>query len=124
MCVCDDSCLLQSVPILVLQYQTINVIFFYCFSITNCCCYIVMYLQIRRSLFAINQCSVGDRLDQMIVGQLLNEHWRNGSWVSKYGQNPCKFSFKFVVQFCNFMYELIFINSLINNSLERILNNW
>ena len=49
-----------------------------------------MCVQIKQSLVAINQCSVTDRLDQMVVGQSLMKHWRNGSRVSKYWQNSCK----------------------------------
>lgn len=82
-------------------------VFTYSFILTNGC-YIVMYVQINQSIFAINQCSVRDRLDQMIVGQLSNEHWRNGSWVSKYRQIPCKLKFKFCIQIYNILYTFNF----------------
>jgi len=52
-----------------------------------------MCVQIELSSIAINQWSVEHRLDQMTVGQLFDEYWRNGSWVSKLGQNPCKLNF-------------------------------
>lgn len=50
-----------------------------------------MCLQIERPLTATNQWSAKDRSDQMIVGQLSDEHWRNGPWVSEHGQEPREF---------------------------------
>lgn len=76
-----------------------------------------MCVQIKRSSVASNQCSATDRLDQMVVGQLLNKHWKNGSRVSKYRQNPCK-------SLMTYTYVLIIEPSLVIFSLEQLLNNW